>query len=93
MKFTAKLIKSLPLESGSGTHGEWKKQDIIVETEDKYPKKICVSIYWDNIDKFKSALEIGNLLELRVNIESKEYNGKWYTNVKAWDIRHIILRV
>lgn len=93
MEFTAKLLQILPAESGTSSNGEWRKQDIIVETEDKFPKKVCVSIYGDKIDKFRNALIEGNLLNIKVNIESKQYNSKCYTTVIAWDITHIILRV
>ena len=44
MKLTAKLIQLLPLQAGTEKNGEWKKQDIIVETGVEYPQKVCVSI-------------------------------------------------
>jgi hypothetical protein len=84
MNIKSKLIKVLPLQSGTGKNGEWKKQDIIVETEGQYPKKICISIWGDKIDD--AVLQEGNLLDISFDIESREYNGKWYTNIKAWKI-------
>lgn len=82
MQLTAKLIQILPLQSGTGRNGEWKKQDIIVETQDQYPKKICVSL-WGN--KFDSVpLTEGELYTIDFDVESREYNGRWYTDVKAW---------
>jgi hypothetical protein len=47
MQFTAKLTQLLPIQTGSGKNGEWKKQDILVETDGQNPKKVCVSI-WGN---------------------------------------------
>jgi len=84
MNIKSKLIKVLPLQSGTGKNGEWKKQDIIVETEGQYPKKICISIWGDKIDD--TVLQEGNMLDISFDIESREYNGKWYTNIKAWKI-------
>ncbi len=84
MQLTAKLIQLLPLQSGTGKNGQWKKQDIIVETEATYPKKICVSVWGDKIDA--SGLQLGNLLKIDFDVESREYNGRWYTDVKAWKI-------
>jgi hypothetical protein len=84
MNIKSKLIKVLPLQSGTGKNGEWKKQDIIVETEGQYPKKICISIWGDKIDN--SVLQEGNMLDISFDIESREYNEKWYTNIKAWKI-------
>ena len=52
MQVTAKLIQLLPLQTGTGKTGSaWKKQDIIVETNAQYPKKICISIWGDKIDQ------------------------------------------
>jgi hypothetical protein len=84
MQLTAKLIQLLPLQTGTGKNGEWKKQDIIVETDGQYTKKICVSIWGDKINE--SHLKIGNNLKIDFDMESREFNGKWYTDVKAWKI-------
>ena len=84
MELTAKLIQLLPLQTGTGKNGQWKKQDIIVETDGTYPKKVCISIWGDKINE--SVLKIGEQLSLSFDVESREYNGKWYTDVKAWKI-------
>ncbi|MCZ2100079.1 MAG: DUF3127 domain-containing protein [Chitinophagales bacterium] len=84
MQLIAKLIQSLPLQSGIGKNGEWKKQDIVVEIDGQYPKKVCISIWGDKINN--DILQIGNLLKIDFDIESREFNSKWYTDVKAWKI-------
>ncbi len=84
MELIAKLIKTLPIQTGEGKNGIWKKQDIIVETDGKFPKKVCISLWGDKIDE--SKLVIGNQLSISFDVESREYNGKWYTDVKAWKL-------
>lgn len=84
MELSAKLIELLPLQTGNGKNGTWKKQDIIVETDGQYPKKVCISIWGDKADE--SVLQIGTQLKISFDVESREYNGKWYTDVKAWKI-------
>ena len=84
MQLTAKLAKLLPIQTGTGKNGEWKKQDIIVETDGQYPKKVCISIWGDKINE--GQLQIGNLLKIDFDIESREFNSKWYTDIKAWKI-------
>lgn len=84
MQLTAKLIQKLPLQTGSGRNGEWKKQDIIVETDGQYPKKICISIWGDKIND--ALLVPGNNLKIDFDVESREYNSRWYTDVKAWKV-------
>jgi len=85
MQIKVKLIQVLPLQSGVSRNGEWKKQDIIGETTDsQYPKKICISIWGDKINP--AQLREGNDLVVDFDIESREFNGRWYTDVKAWKV-------
>lgn len=84
MELTGTLVEVLPLQTGQGKNGTWKKQNIVVETEGQYPKKVCISIWGDKIDD--SQLRTGNKLTISFDIESREYNGRWYTDVKAWKV-------
>lgn len=84
MQLTAKLVSVLPLQTGQGRNGEWRKQDIILETDGQFPKKICISLWGDKINM--AQLQIGNQLKIDFDIESREFNGRWYTDVKAWKV-------
>ena len=84
MEITGKLIQLMPLQTGEGKNGTWKKQEIILETETQYPKKVCISIWGDKINE--KQLVVGNKLTVSFDIESREYNGRWYTDVKAWKV-------
>ena len=84
MQLTAKLTQLLPIQTGTGKNGEWKKQDIIVETDGQYPKNVCVSIWGDKINE--QQLTVGNTLTIDFDIESREFSGRWYTDLKAWKI-------
>ena len=65
-------------------NGEWKKQDIIIEADDQSPKKVCVSIWGDKINECQ--LQIDKILKIDFDIESRDYNTKWYTAIKTWKI-------
>ena len=84
MNIIGKVNDLLPLQTGISKNGQWRKQDIIVETEGQYPKKVCISIWGDKINE--KQLVIGNNLDISYELESREFNGKWYTDVKAWKI-------
>lgn len=84
MNIIGKITKLLPLQTGISKNGQWRKQDIIVETSGQYPKKVCVSIWGDKIND--KQLSIGNDLDISFELESRDFNGKWYTDVKAWKI-------
>ncbi len=74
----------MPPQTGQGKNGPWKKQDIILETDGTYPKKVCVAIWGDKADE--KILKVGANLKVDFDVESREYNGKWYTDVKAWKV-------
>lgn len=85
LEITGKLVKLLPEQSGQGRNGRWVKQEFVVETQEQYPKKVCFSAWNDKIDALKS-LTPGELLTVSFNAESREYNERWYTDLRAWKI-------
>jgi hypothetical protein len=80
-----KLVQVLPVQEGVSTRGAWKKQDFILETADQYPKKICVSCWNEKADEIQKY-QPNDQLKVSINIESREYNSRWYTDIKAWRI-------
>ncbi|MGB0167628.1 MAG: DUF3127 domain-containing protein [Luteibaculum sp.] len=84
MEISGKVIDILDLKRGNGKNGEWRKQDFVIETGDQYPKKVCISMWGDKIDQFSP--QVGEQVTVSINIESREYNGNWYTDVRAWKL-------
>ena len=82
MELTGKLIKILPLQTGTGKNGVWKKQEFIIETSGQISRKVCFSLWGDKIDQ--ARLGEGEQFEVSFDLESREYNGRWYTEAKAW---------
>lgn len=74
----------LPMEQGQGKNGPWRKQDFILQTGGDYPKQICCTIWGDNIDAFQPRTM--ESVTVSIDLQSREYNGRWYTDVKAWKI-------
>lgn len=85
LTITGKIIDLLPEQSGESRNGPWRKQEFILETPGKYPKSVCVVVWGDNIDEF--AIQKGEELTAHIDIQSREYNGRWYTDVKAWKVQ------
>ena len=84
MEVKGKVAQLLPLTTGMGKKGPWKKQEFILETQGQYPKKICFTIWGEKVDQFNLA--VGDLVNVSVDLESREYNGRWYTEARAWKI-------
>jgi hypothetical protein len=84
MQVIAKLLQKLPLQTGQGKNGTWQKQDLIVETDGQYPKKICLSLWGDKFSNI--ALTEQQTYKFDIDLESREFSGRWFTDVKAWRI-------
>lgn len=83
MEIVGKIILKLPLQSGVSQAGNnWKKQEYVLETEDSYPKKVHFDFFGDKADQF--PLNVGDRVRLSFDIESREYNGRWYTSIRGW---------
>ncbi|GAB1448120.1 MAG: DUF3127 domain-containing protein [Bacteroidetes bacterium] len=83
---TGKIILLLPETSGQSKAGKpWVKQEFVLETQEQYPRKICIGLMGDKVQELKKY-GVGMEVKVSLNIESREYNGKWYTNVNGWKI-------
>lgn len=86
LELNGKLIMLLAPQSGTGKNGTWNKQEFVIETNEQYPKKICISA-WGEKGTNVAQIPIGTNVKVNVNIESREFNGKWYTDVRMWAIQ------
>jgi len=82
MELTGKIIKILPLQTGTGKNGVWKKQEFVLETAGQVARKVCFALWGDKIDQ--ARLTEGEQFEISFDLESREYNSRWYTEAKAW---------
>jgi hypothetical protein len=85
LDITGKVFLVLPEQSGQGKNGSWVKQEFIIETEDQFPKKACFSVWGDKVSDIKN-LKTGEKITVSFNVESREFNNKWYTDLRAWKI-------
>ncbi len=85
MEFEGVVYRKLPEVTGSSARGAWKKQDVVFELPSEFSRKICVTFFGDRAED-AAALHEGDNATVSVNVESREYNGKWYTDVKAWKV-------
>jgi hypothetical protein len=82
-----RIDQILKPESGTSKAGkEWSKQEFVIETtEDQYPKKVCFTLFGDKVSLIQ-GLAGGQEVEVSFNLESREYNGRWFHNINAWKI-------
>jgi Domain of unknown function (DUF3127) len=85
LEVTGKVVQLLAIQSGESQRGPWKKQDMVIETNEQYPKKIAITCWGEKADEI-AKLQTGTTVQVAINIESREFNDRWYTDVKAWKI-------
>src|SRR4029077_2980392 len=85
LEITGKVFTVLPAQNGQGQKGPWVKQNFVIETGDQYPKKVCL-LAWNDKAEIVSRLKQGDEVKVAVDLESREYQGRWYTDAKAWKI-------
>ena len=84
MQLSGKITHVLEIESGESKKGTWQKRTIVIQNDnDKYPKPIAVQIWGELAD---TGFVVGDEITVSINIESREWNGKWFTDVRAWKI-------
>lgn len=85
MEFEGTVYKVLPQVKGTSQRGEWTKQEVVFEQHDEYNRKLCVS-FWGDKALDAAALKPGDRVSVAANVESREYNGRWYTEARAWKL-------
>ena len=87
LEIDGKVIQVLPEESGVGAASgrEWRKRNFVIETFGDYPKKVCLSAWNDRVDAVNN-MKMGDLLKISFSAESREYNERWYTDLRAFRI-------
>jgi hypothetical protein len=84
MDLKGKIITVLPTVTGEGKNGQWKKLEFLIETGDQYPKKVVFALMGAKIDQ--NPVTMGQEVVVSFDAESREYNGKYYTNLNAWKV-------
>ena len=83
MEVKGRIIQKLDPQSGTSKAGnQWKKQEYILETLDNFPRKICFDFFGERADQY--PLNVGDMVNLSFDIESREYQGRWYTSIRGW---------
>lgn len=84
MDITGKVIQVLPTESGVSKNGtSWQKRNFVVEMPGQYTRKICFQLFGDKVNECPDS---GDEVKVLFDIDSREYNGRWYTQLNAWKV-------
>ena len=91
MELAGKVIAVLEARGGvSKTTGNpWKMQDYVIETHEQYPRKMAFTVFGEEkINQFN--IQMGEEINVFFDINGREYNGRWYNDIRAWRIDRVV---
>lgn len=91
MEIIGKIIQVLEPRRGtsSRTGSEWVCGQYVLETEDQYPKKVFFEVFGeDRLKQFN--IQMGERLEVSIDIDAREYQGRWFNSVRAFRVNRNI---
>lgn len=84
-----KIIYALEPRTGTNARGSWMVQEFVLESYDQpYPRHCVFSVFGeDRLKQFN--IKSGDDVAVDIDIDAREYNGRYYNSVRAWRVAHI----
>ena len=87
MELEGRIVRKLNVQSGTSARGAWSKQEFVLEyQEGNFPTQVCMNVWGDDKVKELDRYQAGDKVKVSFNLSSREFNGRWYTDVRAWRI-------
>ncbi len=90
MELAGKIIAVLEARGGisKSTGNPWKMQDYVIETHEQFPRRMCFNVFGE--DKISQMnIQVGDEVNVFFDINAREYQGRWYNDIRAWKVDHI----
>lgn len=88
MEIRGKIIAVLPIRSGKTAKGSWMSQQYVLETDDRYPRRLLFELFGEKtINEY--AIQEGEFLSVIFDPHAEERNGRWYGSNRAWDVKRL----
>lgn len=90
MEIEGRIIAALPEQGGvsARTGNQWKSQDFVIETHEQYPKRCVFRVFGaDRLSQFN--IQVGEEMRVSFDIDAHEYQGRWYNDIRAWQVVRI----
>ena len=90
LELEGRITQKLPVQQGTSARGAWAKQDFIFEyQEGNFPTSLCMNVWGADKVSELEKFQVGDKVKISFNLSSREYNGRWYTDVRAWRIEAV----
>ncbi len=82
----ARFVRILETKEGTSKKGDpYKFLTFLVSTEGQYPKNIALSC-GIKAASYVEKLRTGQMVDFDYDLDSKEFNGKWYTSANVYRV-------
>ena len=87
MELEGRIVRKLNVQTGTSARGAWAKQEFVFEyQEGNYPTQVCMNVWGEDKVRDLDKYQVGDKVKVSFNLSSREFNGRWYTDVRAWRI-------
>ena len=87
LEIEGRIARKLNVQTGTSARGAWSKQEFVLEyQEGNFPSQICMNVWGDDKVRELDKYQVGDKVRISFNLSSREFNGRWYTDVRAWRI-------
>ena len=87
LELEGRIARKLGVQSGTSARGAWSKQEFVFEyQEGNFPTQVCMNVWGEDKVKDLEKYQVGDKVKVSFNLSSREYNGRWYTDVRVWRI-------
>ena len=87
LELEGRIVRKLAVQTGSSARGAWSKQEFVFEyQEGNFPTQVCMNVWGEDKVRDLDKYQVGDKVKIAFNLSSREYNGRWYTDVRAWRI-------
>ena len=81
------LRQKLGVQSGMSSRGSWTKQEFVLEYPDgNFTSQVCMLAFGQDKVQELDKYQVGDRIKVSFNLKSREYNGRWYTDIQVWRI-------
>lgn len=87
LELEGRIARKFAPQTGTSARGAWSKQEFIFEyQEGQFPTQVCMNVWGEDKVRELDKYQVGDKVRIAFNLSSREYNSRWYTDVRAWRI-------
>lgn len=87
LEIEGRLVRKLAVQTGRSARGDWSKQEFVVEFQDgNFPSNVVFNVWGADKVRDLEQYQVGDVIRVSFAPSSREFNGRWYTDLRAWRI-------